>query len=936
MADLSASLLLVKPVSTLKKPIEINPKSAFINTCKAIGKGFMLDSAGASESLLDIVADAGLKDKPGEVGWVLIYQSLMLAVAELVTDSDDLFAKPKPTAAQQGELGKQLEAALSTGHFKLDGEFFKHPQHFALLEVFKPELKTWLIERSLDEAQATMICHRLADKFTLALHNQWLEKPDDYVVIKNAVATPFTEATLPQRRWLQYNAWLNAQVNERMFHEAFSLKQVYVSPRAYYQEKSNKAGDDEEHMGHARHNETKQIVVELHKELIEWAQHFDANDAFRVISGGPGSGKSSLSKMLAAELAAQCGFPVLFIPLHLFDPTADLAKGVEDFVRNNRYLSGSPLDAKQGESRLLIIFDGLDELSEQGKNATEIALSFVDIVIRDITNHNLHKHQRQVLITGRDLAVQSALKRFRGSHQVYQLLPYYVVDDEQEGMVDSSQLLKTDLRDVWWQLYGKANGKGYKAMPLPLKAKQLEEITSQPLLNYLVALSFERDKLNFDEQTTLNRVYQDLLLAVYERQYDESGIHKATGNLGERQFFHILEEIALAIWHGDGRTTTIAYIEKRCQTSRLTEALASFEGSAQSGVTRLLTAFYFRQCEELQQGDKTFEFTHKSFGEYLTARRLVRMLERVCNKLEKWDEDPEEEWNERDALTYWAELCGPATMDRYLFRFVQDELALKSPEQWAKWQEYLCRLIESALKYGMPMEKLELKTFAQMREHSRNAEECLLVMLFSCAQQSKVVSQIKWPSQTAFGDWVKQLQGQRGGAGAGDKLALSCLGYLDLSGCVLYFQDFYGANLLYSVLNGVSLVGAMLGGADLRHTNLRNADLSSADLRHADLRNADLSSADLRNADLSSADLRNANLRNANLRNANLSRADLRNFDLSSADLRHADLSSANLSRADLRNADLRHADLRNADLSDAKYQEEQLSDGQLKQIRAR
>ncbi|MCJ8270432.1 MAG: hypothetical protein MJK04_13640, partial [Psychrosphaera sp.] len=369
--------------------------------------------------------------------------------------------------------------------------------------------------------------------------------------------------------------------------------------------------------------------------------------------------------MLATELTVACGFPILFIPLHQFDPETDLVKGIEAFVRNNRYLQGNPLDVSTGESRLLIIFDGLDELSEQGKNAAEIAKSFVDIVIRDINNHNNQKLQRQVLITGRDLAVQSSLSSFRGSHQVYHLLPYFVGDYEKKKMEDADKLLDSDLRDLWWNRYGIANGKNYEAMPEELKTEQLEEITSQPLLNYLVALSYERGELDFAEQTTLNRVYQDLLLAVYERQYEGGRVHKGAGDLESDKFFRILEEIALAIWHGDGRTATIEYIEERCKKSKLTKFLHSFEDSAKRGVTRLLTAFYFRQCSESQKGDKTFEFTHKSFGEYLTARRLVRMLDRVCDMLHRGDDDPDDGWDEREALKHWAEFCGPTTMDGY-------------------------------------------------------------------------------------------------------------------------------------------------------------------------------------------------------------------------------------------------------------------------------
>ncbi|NQZ08525.1 MAG: pentapeptide repeat-containing protein [Algicola sp.] len=941
MTDTAAILTLKKPVSTLKKPIEFNSKSFFINATKAIAKGITLDISGASESALDILADAGLRNKPSEVAWVLIYQSLMLAVAELVQDSNDLFKTP-PSDGQKGALGKQLETLLSKLAFDIDADFFKRPQDFSLLDSFRPHLKTWLVSCSLDEAQAEMTSQRLGAKFPLMLHNQWLAKPDEYACIKTALDTPFTNATLTQRRWLQYNAWLSEQVNQRLFHEAFSLKQVYVNPRAYYSE-TIKQDCDQEEIAHLRgEGKANRIVVDLHKELIHWAQNFDAKDAFRVISGGPGSGKSSLSKMLAAELITQCGFPVLFIPLHLFDPTADLVKAVENFVSAQRYLTGSPLDVTHGEQRLLIIFDGLDELAEQGKNAAEIAQSFVDIVIRDINHHNAQNLQRQVLITGRDLAVQSSLNRFRGSHQVYQLLPYYVSGYVKEQMVDKEQLLDTDLRDKWWQRYGQANGKAYSAMPEQLKTKQLEEITSQPLLNYLVALSFERGELDFAAQTTLNRIYQDLLTAVFERQYEQGRVHKGTGNLTQDQFFRILEEIALAIWHGDGRTTTIDYIEKRCEKSKLTRDLQAFEQSAAQGVTRLLTAFYFRQCDGLQQGEKTFEFTHKSFGEYLTARRLVRMLTRVSKMLARQDDDPEEGWDEKDALAYWAEFCGPTTMDKYLFKFVQDEVALKSPEQWAQWQACICRLIESALKHGMPMEKLGLKSFGQMLAQSRNAEECLLVMLTACSQQTKVVSEIKWPSNTAFGEWVKRLQGQRNYST--NKLVLSCLSYLDLSDCVLYFQDFYCAVFNHSNISGTLLVSTMflsvdlsdadLSGAFLNDVNLHDADLTNANLTGVNLTGANLTDAILTAANLNRADLNRADLKNANLTVANLTEANLTRADLSGADLSGADLSGADLSGADLTDANLTDANLTDVNLIGVIYNKGQLSEEQLDQIR--
>jgi hypothetical protein len=62
------------------------------------------------------------------------------------------------------------------------------------------------------------------------------------------------------------------------------------------------------------------------------------------------------------------------------------------------------------------------------------------------------------------------------------------------------------------------------------------------------------------------------------------------------------------------QANTIRAIRERSRIAGLTRVLERFEEGAEAGVTRLLTAFYFRQYGE-RDGDKTFEITHKSFGE---------------------------------------------------------------------------------------------------------------------------------------------------------------------------------------------------------------------------------------------------------------------------------------------------------------------------------
>src|SRR4028119_960851 len=114
-----------------------------------------------------------------------------------------------------------------------------------------------------------------------------------------------------------------------MFLEAFSLKQVYVPLRAYYEREVELQPEQKLERGIAEGTRYQGVVVDLNSELEAWLHEAKPDDAIRLISGGPGSGKSSFAKIFAAQQAEKGEIPVLLIPLHLFTPSDDLVKAVE-------------------------------------------------------------------------------------------------------------------------------------------------------------------------------------------------------------------------------------------------------------------------------------------------------------------------------------------------------------------------------------------------------------------------------------------------------------------------------------------------------------------------------------------------------------------------------------------------------------------------------
>ncbi|MEB3886142.1 pentapeptide repeat-containing protein [Lyngbya sp. CCY1209] len=863
------------------------------------------ENAGASA--VDILKSLDINpNEPSAIAWLLVQRSLIGAMLELVKE------RSLQTELDPQELRQTLDRELEN-HQELPRTFFDRPKDLDLLDAVRQPYQSWLESQGFEPTHSANLAKRLPSYFVFALHREWRSNPATYAILTKELDTPFAEAIDRELAWKHYLIWLQRRVNEPMFEESFGLADVYIPLRGYYEKKSSESREPE----NLKSPKKERVAIDLHETLTNWVKRADKEDAIRVICGGPGSGKSSFCKMFAAKLAQDETTRILFIPLHHLKIRDALQDAVQDFIDTDldNLLPPNPLTKEHQESQVLLIFDGLDELAMQGKAAFQVAQDFITEVQSNLNRYNQTEAKILVLMSGRDIVVQHNQTYFRKEGQILHLLPYSLKSEKEWGIsyIDEQQLLTTDLRQVWWKKYGELKGKVYQGLPPELDRGKLAEITAQPLLNYLIALSYDRQRLDFSETNNLNSIYSDLLDRVFERDW-ENYRHPTLNAIDKKDFIRILEEIAIACWHGNRRTATIAQIENRCN-SKLQKLLEVMRcNDSQSGVTQLLTAFYFRQSEQYAS-DATFEFTHKTFGEYLAACRIVLQLKNTHEEFHRKQDDPDKGWDEKHCLSEWAKLCGPSEVDQYLLTFLRDEMALQDPEEVKQWQQTLCQLIDYMLRKGMPMEKLDPRpSYFEESYQARNAEEALLAALSSCAYVTEIVSNIKCFQQQpdAFGNWLSKLQGQR--TSSKNRTALMCLNHLNLSGAILLIKDLYNSNFTNTNIEYAELRIANLGGANLEGANLKNAALRSANLE-----NANLTNANLEKTELSGTKLMFAKLGNANLRSANLEFADLRNANLKGADFTDARLYRTNFRDANLSYANFRNADLRNANLTDAR-----------------
>ncbi|KQT41703.1 MULTISPECIES: pentapeptide repeat-containing protein [unclassified Methylophilus] len=916
------NISIAKPIPTLKKSIKIDFKGFGIAIAKT---GIALVTSkfdSASENGLEVLSTLGLKTEAEEVAWLLIFRSLIRTIKSLWSEKIGL-GKDFPIES----LIEFVNVSLESHTLQINKVFFDKPDKDPIVNIIKKSFVDWLLQLEVDSPSANAIADRLPSYFANALNEEWVNHQQTYNLLINKLNTPFTQANARAQGWSNYSSWLCKQIDQPLFLEVFSLNQVYVPLRAFYLSKQIQKNNDSDFDINSSEKNVRH-VVDLETEINLWIQKSDKDDAIRLISGGPGSGKSSFAKVLAASLARAGKIPTLFISLHHLNHDNDLLDAIEKFVQQDGFLTVNPILGDQKEDRIIIIFDGLDELSMQGKVGERVAQDFVREVQRKTDRLNQQKLTAQVIITGRELVIQANESSFRKIGQILHVLPYWTPTHEQENYSDPNNFLELDQRNEWWRKYGNATGVSYYGLPIELDIDDLVEITTQPLLNYLVALSLKRGILDFSKNLNLNAIYADLLKAIYERAW-ASNPYAALDGIEEKDFVRILEEIALSSWHGNGRTTTVKEIESHCKNSGLSSLLAKFQAGMETDtkakVTQLLTAFYFRQNGKDFGGEKTFEFTHKSFGEFLTAKRIVREIRLINKKLEEHDLDPDEGWDEREALHKWIITCGATALDSYIFNFIINEieqLFLATPLMIKNWQSNLSRLLSSIFKHGTPLERLTPRpTFEQEINISRNAEEGLLVVLNACARATKENSKLRFPTETTFSTWLSTVCRQRP---TWEKLfALDALSYLDLEGLNLIGKDLWNANLYKANLSNSNLVSA-----DCRYANFEDSICEKTNFVYSILSgthfiNSNLSYARFENSFLESVRFDNATLIGANFLCATLGNVSFKGANLAGADFRRAYIAKVNFDGANLEGALFTGAVLNNCDIPTLDYVKE-------------
>jgi uncharacterized protein YjbI with pentapeptide repeats len=904
MAEQKSPGVKVKPPTPLLlKPLKVKDWPGLFQSLAKLGSNVAkMEFQAAFSDAVKALSYVEFKNKPQELAWTLIHRSMTRAVGEALAG----LARHQPAEfARLGGLAdsRRLDAELETLDVTLDDAFFDRPGWCPYVRQVCRRVPGWLVAAGLPQMAADELAGQIPVEFTVRLNEEWLKNQDDLkCLLPESRKTPFSPAVTEEFEWVRYWGCLQDQADRRVFDEDFGVRSVYVPLRAYT-----------DRDGGAKVTRTIGMVEDM---LDHWLEAGRADDDVRVVEGDPGAGKSTLARIYAADRFGRTfggrRWRVVFAPLHhhAFQEERPLDQSVAAYYESVGVTLKKPLDRDSPDPTLLIL-DGLDELSRSGHVGLDVIRAFMSSVVglKDGWNTGRKDARLLVLVCGRPIAADVARKVVRRLDAVLNLLPFvteemdllHTTEGKEAVLAGRTALLKTDQRANWWDNYATARGQ----TPTPDAYKEIKKnagltpITAQPLLNYLVAFLRENSE-GAKLPDNLCDIYDLLLRRVWERGWDRPQV-PAVGKLEFPEFCTLLEEVAVAAWHsGDSRNIKVSAVQDRL-TPKQRERLLELEKKVEDGVLRLLLGFFLRPRGQVR-GDEVYEFTHKSFAEYLIARRIAGLLNELA---EDWkNPSPRHPWNDEQALIEWAKLLGPTRIDKDIMRFVQEEGSRLGKDKGEGWQAVLARLLETVIRDGMPMHQMLAKikpepTYREMDRWALNAEVAMLRGLGVCRNLLGNATRINGLN-AQLGEWI--------GGRWSHSMARSSYAFLDLQNAQL---DSYG------------LHGMNLRGVDLRGANLFDADLSGADLCEANLSDATLTMVRLWGTDLSGAILRGAYLAGAGaegamLRGADLSGADLREAQFSSAYLRHADLSGAILLGVNLVGANLHGANLNGANLDGA------------------
>jgi hypothetical protein len=329
-----------------------------------------------------------------------------------------------------------------------------------------------------------------------------------------------------------------------------------------------------------------------------------------IVSGGPGSGKSTFCRVIASRLASSPEVHPVFFRLRKVKDLTDIISFIEEQLQRLGLIDR--LSDLAAVSNPVLILDGYDELAMSSKARLR---QFFTLLRDDLSAGPFRK--AKIIVSGRDTLFPGGEGLPIGSH-VLTLQPF---DRDRIGAWG----------DAWRMMH--KSGPGCTFHPellVPTNADSqvehhpLQHLVTWPLTLHLLAQIHTAGKLTLgeaEEEVERAYLYRAILAETASRQVEQSS---GKGRLDEAKMRRFLRVLAWEMY--------IRIIDSMDASDVIPILREFFPQTSDSDLSELAEVAIVN-APELTRGEETgFEFVHKSFSEYLVAEHIAEVVERVCFK----------------------------------------------------------------------------------------------------------------------------------------------------------------------------------------------------------------------------------------------------------------------------------------------------------------
>jgi hypothetical protein len=361
--------------------------------------------------------------------------------------------------------------------------------------------------------------------------------------------------------------------------------------------------------------------------LLSYLSSPYSTDTPLLILGHPGSGKSLLTTILAAQLMSK-QFTAIRVPLREVNADADIPTQIEEFIKR---ISGVSFDSWIKLRTLfkncppIVILDGYDELLQA---SGQVFASYIMEAQRFQQHQTEQGWPVRIIITSRVTLIDKAAVPMGST--IVRLMEF----DEYQ-------------RECWSVIWNKANAAYFRdtnlekfALPSAREkgADKILNLAEQPLLLLMLALyDSQGNQLRTSQGLDRTKLYDSLLRRFVVRERGkERGFNDEKVKERDKALTIEMQRLgvaALGMYNRRKVHILSTELDDDLAFFKLEREVAPKSGKALSQADLLLGSFFFVHkskaqhssgAEDTHEESSAFEFLHNTFGEFLTADFIIR------------------------------------------------------------------------------------------------------------------------------------------------------------------------------------------------------------------------------------------------------------------------------------------------------------------------